>query len=96
MSLEEVNYYVVKAILNLPTIRAEGANIVAALSKIFNHLGPVMKNYIRGDSAMRDCLKAVEVIFNFLIFVFKIKDFIMFELNLIRKAAIRMSFSNQN
>lgn len=62
MSLEEVNYYVVKAILNLPTIRVEGANIIAALSKILNHLGPVMKNYIRGDSAMRDCLKAVEVI----------------------------------
>lgn len=60
MTLEEVNYYVVKAILSLPLITEENANIVSALDKLLAHLSLVLKNYIRGEPAMRDCLKAFE------------------------------------
>lgn len=60
MTLEEVNYYVVRAILSLPLITDENANPVSALEKLLGHLNIVMKNYIRGEPAMRDCLKAFE------------------------------------
>lgn len=60
MSLDEVNYYVVKAILSLPLIVQENSNVSAAFNSLLGHLGPVMKNYIRGESAMQDCLKAFE------------------------------------
>lgn len=61
MTLTEVNFYVVKAILSFPTLQEENSNILNELNEILKHLGPVMKNYIRGTDAMHDCLKAFEV-----------------------------------
>lgn len=61
MSLSEVNFYVVKALLNLYPIKDPSGNILTAFNQIFAQLHGVVKNYIRGDQAMKDCLKAIEV-----------------------------------
>ncbi|KAG4066513.1 hypothetical protein HA402_007149 [Bradysia odoriphaga] len=61
MALSEVNFYVVKAILSLRHVAsADANNLIGAINQVLTHLGPVFKNYIRGDDAMMDCLKAVE------------------------------------
>lgn len=61
MALSEVNFYVVKAILSLRHITtANENNLIVAMNQALTHLAPVFKNYIRGDDAMMDCLKAVE------------------------------------
>lgn len=60
MSLDEVNFFVVKAVLSLQPIVEAGANVLSAFKSMFLLLGPVLKNYIRGEDAMRDCLKAIE------------------------------------
>uniref|UniRef100_U5EJL2 Translation initiation factor eIF2B subunit epsilon n=1 Tax=Corethrella appendiculata TaxID=1370023 RepID=U5EJL2_9DIPT len=64
MSLPEVNFYVAKAILQMSIIEEYGENILVALKALLAHLGSVVKNYIRGDAAMSDCLKAIEEFFN--------------------------------
>lgn len=61
MSLSEVNFYVVQAMLNLYPIKESDGNVLSAFNQIFGHLHTVLKNYIRGTDAMRDCLKAIEV-----------------------------------
>ncbi len=58
MTLNEVNFYVTKAILSLPVV-LESANILSAFKQVFDHLGGVLKNYIRGNEAMSDCLHAI-------------------------------------
>jgi len=60
MSLSEVNFLVVKALLNLYPIKECNGNVMSAFNQIYGHLSPVMKNYIRGPDAMSDCLKAIE------------------------------------
>lgn len=61
MSLSEVNFYVVKALLNLYPIKDSSGNVLTAFNQIFAQLHGVLKNYIRGPQAMKDCLKAIEV-----------------------------------
>lgn len=61
MSLSEVNFYVVKALLNLYPIKESDGNVLSAFNQIFAQLHGVLKNYIRGVDAMKDCLKAIEV-----------------------------------
>lgn len=62
MTLSEVNFYVVKALLNLYPIKNEPkGNVLTAFNQIFAQLHGVLKNYIRGPDAMKDCLKAIEV-----------------------------------
>lgn len=62
MSLTEVNFYVVKALLNLCPIKDEAnGNVLTAFNQIFAQLHGVLKNYIRGPDAMKDCLNAIEV-----------------------------------
>lgn len=61
MSLSEVNFYVVKALLNLYPIKESDGNVLSAFNQIFAQLHGVLKNYIRGADAMIDCLKAIEV-----------------------------------
>lgn len=61
MALSEVNFYVVKAILQLLTLQENAtSNITTALNQLFNYFGPVFKNYIRGRDAMMDCLNALQ------------------------------------
>lgn len=64
MSLSEVNFYVVKALLNLYPIKEANGNVLTAFNQIFAQLHGVLKNYIRGSDAMKDCLKAIEVCFD--------------------------------
>lgn len=61
MTLSEVNFYVVKALLNLYPIKEADGNVLTAFNQIFAQLNGVLKNYIRGEQAMTDCLKAIEV-----------------------------------
>lgn len=61
MSLSEVNFYVVQALLNLYPIKEANGNVLTAFNQIFAKLHGVLKNYIRGSEAMGDCLKAIEV-----------------------------------
>lgn len=60
MSLPEVNFYVVKALLNLYPIKDSNGNVLTAFNQIFAQLNGVLKNYIRGTDAMSDCLRAIE------------------------------------
>uniref|UniRef100_A0A1A9WGD2 W2 domain-containing protein n=1 Tax=Glossina brevipalpis TaxID=37001 RepID=A0A1A9WGD2_9MUSC len=60
MSLREVKFNIVKTILNMSPIKRPPNNISVALNTVFNHLRPIMANYIRTDDAMVDCLKALE------------------------------------
>lgn len=60
MSLSEVNFYVVQAIFHLSPLAEATGNVLAALKQIYGHLGPVLKNYIKGEAAMEDCLKAIQ------------------------------------
>lgn len=61
MTLSEVNFYVVTALLNLYPIKESNGNVLTAFNQIFAQLHGVLKNYIRGSDAMKDCLKAIEV-----------------------------------
>lgn len=61
MSLSEVNFYVVKALLNLYPIKESNGNVLTAFNQIFAQLHGVLKNYIHNDQSMKDCLKAIEV-----------------------------------
>ncbi|CAO1410861.1 unnamed protein product [Diamesa tonsa] len=59
MALNEVNFYVVKAVLNLPVVK-ESTDIIGGIKQIYKYLGStVLKNYIKGDGAMGDCLNAI-------------------------------------
>ncbi|KXJ76401.1 hypothetical protein RP20_CCG009134 [Aedes albopictus] len=61
MSLSEVNFYVVKAILQLLVMQENAAkNVVATMNQLLAYFGTVFKNYIRGRDAMMDCMKALE------------------------------------
>lgn len=47
--------------LNLYPIKECNGNVLTAFNEIFAQLHGVLKNYIRGKEAMKDCLKAIEV-----------------------------------
>lgn len=58
MALNEVNFFVVKAAFSLPVV-ADNPEPVKGFMQVYNYLGEkVLKNYIKGDSAMSDCLNA--------------------------------------
>jgi translation initiation factor eIF-2B subunit epsilon len=59
MQLNEVNFYVVKAAFALPVVRQRDDPLDGFL-EVYKYLGEkVIKNYIKGDGAMVDCLNAV-------------------------------------
>ncbi|XP_058128246.1 translation initiation factor eIF-2B subunit epsilon-like [Anopheles ziemanni] len=61
MSLGEVNFYMVKAILQILVVQEGVAtNAVGTLRKLLAYFGIVFHNYIRDKDAMLDCLKAFE------------------------------------
>lgn len=58
MALHEVNFFVIKAVFNLAVI-SNTSEPVKGFIKIYDYLGEkVLKNYIKDDTAMMDCLKA--------------------------------------
>lgn len=60
VSLKEVNYFVCKAILSLPFQLQDGSQYLQALSRCLAYFSPILKNYIRDDDSMNDCLQAVQ------------------------------------
>uniref|UniRef100_A0A182SE71 Translation initiation factor eIF2B subunit epsilon n=1 Tax=Anopheles maculatus TaxID=74869 RepID=A0A182SE71_9DIPT len=61
MALEEVNYCVVKAILQI-MIQQKGfvTNTVGTFHRLLTYFGDVFRNYIRDRESMMNCLKAFE------------------------------------
>ncbi|PNF27949.1 hypothetical protein B7P43_G16441 [Cryptotermes secundus] len=63
VSVREVNYFVVKALLSLP-IQAQSADsglkYVMEFSKMLRDLFPILQNYVRNSDAQDDCLQALE------------------------------------
>lgn len=58
MALNEVNFFVIKAAFNLPPV-TDGKEPLKGFIQVYEYLGEkVLKNYIKGDSAMVDCLNA--------------------------------------
>ncbi|XP_045481099.1 translation initiation factor eIF-2B subunit epsilon [Harmonia axyridis] len=55
--LHEVNFFVVKAILKMYSQKNTGLKYLATLLTKFR---PILKNYIRNEESMKDCLSAVE------------------------------------
>ena len=64
VSVREVNYFVVKAILSLP-IQARSANTtpkyLTEFNKLLKDFLPILQNYVRNSEAQHDCLQALEV-----------------------------------
>jgi translation initiation factor eIF-2B subunit epsilon len=59
MQLNEVNFFVVKASLTLPIV-VESVDPIDGFKQVYTYLGEnVFKNYIKGNSAMVDCLNAI-------------------------------------
>lgn len=59
MALNEVNFFVVKAAFNLPAV-VDSSEPIKGFTQVFNYLGEkVIKNYIKDDTAMNDCLNAI-------------------------------------
>lgn len=65
MTLSEVNFYVIKAIVSLPSLQVDQTKIMTAFEQLMKYFGSVVKNYIKGEEAMEHCLKAFEVRFRF-------------------------------
>lgn len=63
MSLQEVNYNVILAILNIIQANCSKSNttIMKCFDEVFKTFRQIISNYIKGEDAMIDCLKAVEV-----------------------------------
>jgi translation initiation factor eIF-2B subunit epsilon len=64
VSVREVNYFVVKALLSLP-IQAQSADSTSKylmeFNKMIEYFFPILKNYVRNLDAEIDCLQALEV-----------------------------------
>lgn len=59
MQLNEVNFFVIKAIFSLPAIQ-NSSDPLETFKNVYDYLGDkVLKNYIKGDGAMVDCLNAI-------------------------------------
>ncbi|GLV37109.1 eukaryotic translation initiation factor 2B subunit epsilon [Carabus blaptoides fortunei] len=60
VTVREVNYNVVKAILNLPFQQSGGQQYLSSLRSLLTYFTPILVNYVRNESAMTDCLQAIE------------------------------------
>ncbi|KAK5643696.1 hypothetical protein RI129_007541 [Pyrocoelia pectoralis] len=61
VTVKEVNFNVIKAILTLPFQLYLGQPYLSSLRPLLEYFSPILKNYIRNVSAMVDCLQAIEV-----------------------------------
>ncbi|KAK9870340.1 hypothetical protein WA026_006425 [Henosepilachna vigintioctopunctata] len=57
ISVKEVNFNVIKAILHMYLRQPTGQRY---FSQLLSYFSPILKNYIRNESAMQDCLQAIE------------------------------------
>ncbi|XP_063823396.1 translation initiation factor eIF2B subunit epsilon [Ostrinia nubilalis] len=59
IQLNEVNFFVVRALLSMPVLE-DTKNVLGAIKDIFKYFHPVLANYIKTKSSILDCLKAIE------------------------------------
>ncbi|CAH4033416.1 unnamed protein product [Pieris brassicae] len=59
IQLNEVNFFVVRALLSLP-ILVDSKNVLVTVKDILKFFHPVLSNYIKTKSSTMDCLRAVE------------------------------------
>ncbi|XP_049777276.1 translation initiation factor eIF-2B subunit epsilon [Schistocerca cancellata] len=59
VTMDEVNYHVVRAVLNLSTESSAQAYLTE-LQMHLKYFMPLFKNYLRNESAQKECLKAME------------------------------------
>ncbi|XP_072375766.1 translation initiation factor eIF2B subunit epsilon-like, partial [Diabrotica undecimpunctata] len=60
VTVKEVNFNVVKAILCISLREPIGVQYYSHLARLLSYFAPVLKNYIRNENAMVDCLQAVQ------------------------------------
>ncbi|CAG9856189.1 unnamed protein product [Phyllotreta striolata] len=60
VTLKEVNFNVVRAILLISLREPIGVQYFSHLSRLLSYFAPVLKNYLRNESAMLDSLQAIE------------------------------------
>lgn len=61
MFVLQVNFNVIKAILTISLRQPIGPQYYSHLSRLLSYFAPVLKNYMRNEAAMIDCLQAIEV-----------------------------------
>lgn len=57
----QVNYNVIKAILHMSLRQPIGPQYYSYFQRLLVYFSPILKNYIRNEEAMIDCLQALEV-----------------------------------
>lgn len=60
IQLDEVNFFVVRALLSMPILE-NTKSVLVTIKDILKFFRPVISNYIKTKSSIMDCLKAVEV-----------------------------------
>ncbi|CAH0560261.1 unnamed protein product [Brassicogethes aeneus] len=60
VTVKEVNFFVIKAILIMSLRQPMGPQYFSQLQRLLQYFVPILKNYLRNESAMLDCLQAVE------------------------------------
>ncbi|XP_066154666.1 translation initiation factor eIF2B subunit epsilon [Euwallacea fornicatus] len=60
VTVKEVNFNVIKAILIMSQSLQAGPQYFSSFAQLLFYFSPVLRNYIKNDSAMDDCLQAVE------------------------------------
>jgi len=64
VSVREVNYFVMKALLSLP-IQVQSVDstpkYLTEFNKMLRDFFPILQNYVRNSDAQHDCLQALEV-----------------------------------
>lgn len=73
MSLKEVNFNVIKAMFNLNVIKESGDKILSAVNEVFTTFGGVVRNYIKTEESMEDCLAAIEVSLRYILILYNIE-----------------------
>jgi len=64
VSVREVNYFVMKALLSLPIqVRSVDSTpkYLTEFNKVLRDFFPILQNYVRNSDAQHDCLQALEV-----------------------------------
>lgn len=61
VSLSEVNFYVVKAMFTVASLKRIDEDIINSFNLLFKYFCPVLQNYIKGPNEMKDCLRALKV-----------------------------------
>lgn len=84
IQLDEVNFFVVRALLSMPILE-NTKSVLVTIKDILKFFRPVISNYIKTKSSIMDCLKAVEV-------SIKLENFMYVYINVILKIILKIFF----